>query len=274
MKNKGWISLHRQMQDHWLWEDKPFSKGQAWIDLLLSANHKENETIIGNTLINVKKGSFITSEVKLADKWGWSRKKVRAFLKLLESEQMLVKESTTRYTTVTIENYSHYQDAGTTKEQQKNSEGTSREHQRNTNNNDNNDNNERISSTTSSFSETEFEEIVKLYSENIELPNQLTGEWIMDMLKDYGFIWLKNAIIEANQAGKRFQKYIEGILTNWKTNGGMKLSKDKSNKVSSYPSKVTKIQQDEEYDEIFERMEKKANSYVWDEEAMEWISKD
>ena len=31
----GWIKVSRAIQEHWVWDEKPFSKGQAWIDLLL-----------------------------------------------------------------------------------------------------------------------------------------------------------------------------------------------------------------------------------------------
>jgi hypothetical protein len=42
---------------------------------------------MGNEVLNVQRGSFITSELKLMDRWGWSKSKVRAFLKLLEKEK-------------------------------------------------------------------------------------------------------------------------------------------------------------------------------------------
>ena len=77
---KGWISVHRQIWNSWVWDDKPFSKGQAWIDLLLMANHEDRKVLIGNQLIIVKRGSFITSIRKLCDRWGWSNTKVRSFL--------------------------------------------------------------------------------------------------------------------------------------------------------------------------------------------------
>lgn len=132
----GWVKIYRQIKQCWLYDDKPFDRTHAWIDLILSANHEEKKILLGNELIIVERGSFITSEVKLSAKWGWSRKKVRTFLGILESDKMLVKKSTTKYTSITIENYSVYQDIGTTKEQQKNSKGTSEEQQRNTNKND------------------------------------------------------------------------------------------------------------------------------------------
>jgi len=140
--SKGWISVHRQIWNSWVWDDKPFSKGQAWIDLLLLANHEPNKTLIGNQIIHVKRGELISSEVKLSERWGWSRKKTREFLKVLQSDGMITKKSTSKYTAITIVNYEIYQDVGTTKEQQKNSRGTAEEQQKNTNNNDNNVNND------------------------------------------------------------------------------------------------------------------------------------
>lgn len=139
---QGWISIHRQLQSHWLWEDKPFSRGQAWIDLLLLANHADNKFLFGNELIEVKAGSFITSERKLGERWGWSRKKVDNFLKLLEKDNMIVLEKNHQRTAINIVNYSDFQDCDIKKEPPKNHKKTTKEPQKNTNNNDNNDNNE------------------------------------------------------------------------------------------------------------------------------------
>lgn len=106
----GWIRLDRQIKNHWLWEEKPFDKKSAWIDLLLTANHEDKKFLLGNELIEAKRGEIVTSEVKLAERWGWSRKKVRIFFELLESDGMIVKKSDTRKTVLVIINYSKYQD--------------------------------------------------------------------------------------------------------------------------------------------------------------------
>ena len=34
--SKGWIKLHRSMFDNDLWTAEPFTKGQAWIDLIVT----------------------------------------------------------------------------------------------------------------------------------------------------------------------------------------------------------------------------------------------
>lgn len=134
---QGWISVHRQLEDHWLWEDKPYAKGQAWVDLLMLANHEDNKFLLGNELMEVKAGSFVTSISKLCKKWGWSNTKVVKFLDVLEAEKMIKRKSDTKKTVITIENYSVYQESKT-KKRRKNDAETMQKH---TNNNDNNENN-------------------------------------------------------------------------------------------------------------------------------------
>lgn len=142
MSKQGWISLHREIQKHWLWADKPFSKGQAWIDLLLLANHKDNKFLLGNELIEVKEGSFITSELKLMERWGWGNTKVRNFLKLLETDGMIVKKTTTKQSAITIVNYSVFQTLQSENKVPTKCKQSASKVRANTNNNDNNENNE------------------------------------------------------------------------------------------------------------------------------------
>lgn len=136
---QGWISIHRSIQDHYLWDDKPFSKGQAWIDMILMANHADNKFLLGNELVTVERGTFITSELKLMERWGWSKTKVRAFMQLLENDSMIVKKTDRKKTTITLVNYSVYQNLQTTEEPQKNHEQTANRPQKDTNNNENNE---------------------------------------------------------------------------------------------------------------------------------------
>lgn len=115
---EGWLKLYRSIQNHWLWEDKPFSRGQAFVDLLLMANHKDNKILFNGELIEIKRGSRITSLRQLSDAWGWSTTKVKKFLELLEKENMITVKSDNKKTLVTIENYGVYQEVGNTEETQ------------------------------------------------------------------------------------------------------------------------------------------------------------
>lgn len=134
-KDSGWFSIHRRIQDHWLWNERPFSKGQAWIDLILMADHKVKYVSLGGDKVRLQKGSVIASELFFEKRWGWSRSKIRRFLEMLENDSMVTKKSDNRKTVICIVNYSKYQDAGTTKKQPKNIQRSSGDHQRDTNNN-------------------------------------------------------------------------------------------------------------------------------------------
>ena len=115
MSHMGYIKLHRQIQDCWIWDnDEPYSKGQAWIDLLLMANHSDNKMYYEGNLTIVCRGQFLTSIYKLAERWKWDRKKVSKFLKLLENDEMVTTNRTTHGTTITIVNWDKYQVQGST----------------------------------------------------------------------------------------------------------------------------------------------------------------
>ena len=141
---EGYIKLHRQIEEHWIWSKKPFSPGQAWIDLLIRANHKEENTfVLGNEIIDAERGEVITSEKKLAIRWGWSRTKVRAFLNLLQNDSMIDKKTTNKKTTINICNYCVWQDSQTAKKPQKDRKRTAKRPQKDTIKNDKNDKNDK-----------------------------------------------------------------------------------------------------------------------------------
>lgn len=107
---QGFIKLHRKLQDCWIWKIKePFDKRSAWIDLLLEVNHTDTKMMFNGELIEIKRGQTMTSIRKLAEKWCWSYDKTMRYLKLLESDGMIRKESDNFRTLITVENYEVYQ---------------------------------------------------------------------------------------------------------------------------------------------------------------------
>lgn len=109
----GWVRLHRKIKKNPIWNIKPYSKGQAWMELIMSANHEPAQVILGNEILNIERGQFHTSELKLAGEWGWNRKTVHSYLNLLKKLKMVTTVGTTKGTTITIENYGEYQGEGT-----------------------------------------------------------------------------------------------------------------------------------------------------------------
>lgn len=117
MTNSGWICLHRKIIDNWIWEDP--EKLRAWLDILLMVNHEDKQIPFNGHIITVRRGEKLTSIKKLAERWGWNRKRVMRFLKLLEESEMCLTKRTANGTTIFVQNYGLYQDIfasdGTTK---------------------------------------------------------------------------------------------------------------------------------------------------------------
>ena len=207
----GWIKVHRQIKEHYLFKEKRvFSKFEAWMDILLMANHADNKFVLGNELIEVKKGQFITSELKLMSNWNWSKSKVRSFLSLLQKDSMIVLTTDKKKTTLTVVKYGDYQVSETTEKPQADHKRTTKRPQKDTNNNDKNDNNENndkknnIDERKLKFAET-LKDFVSIYGR--------------DMIKDFYDYWS-----EPNQSNTQFKKEmqrtwdLERRLRTWKKN--------------------------------------------------------
>ena len=143
----GWISLHRQLQNNWVWKEKPFSKGQAWVDILLECNHAENKILIKGKLLTVERGESLNSLKTWAKKWGWTIGKVRRFFELLQKDSMIELKNESISTRLTVCNYDNYQNEQHAHETQtkRTRHGDDTHTDTNNNvNNENNENNERV----------------------------------------------------------------------------------------------------------------------------------
>lgn len=116
-KKKGYILLWRSLQDLWLWNiDEPYDSRSAWIDLLMMANHEDKKVPYGKGFVIVKRGQKLTSQRKLAEKWHWTRNRVKRYLNTLQNDGMIYADTTRGDTTITIVNYDSFQVSPTTNE--------------------------------------------------------------------------------------------------------------------------------------------------------------
>ena len=119
MSQVGWIKLYRQITGNELWEDKPFARGQAWIDLLMMADSQDGECLYNGKIQSTHIGEVRTSILYLSKRWGWSRCKVTSFLDNLQEFRMVSKKSTPKSTTIFIENYAKFAQKSKDQKQQK-----------------------------------------------------------------------------------------------------------------------------------------------------------
>lgn len=111
MKN-GFIKLDREICEHALWKEKPFSPGQAWVSLIFKAKWRDDKEFVRGTLLKLKRGQILTSQSKLSEEWGWNRRTVSRFLKMLKSDDMVHIEVHSSFTVITVCNYVKYQSNG------------------------------------------------------------------------------------------------------------------------------------------------------------------
>lgn len=105
----SWIRLHRKLMDDPLYFAEPFSKMQAWIDLLLLANFADRVTFIRGNRVTIKRGQVAYSREWFSGRWRWSRGRVERFLSMLENDRKIVQRKSHIISIVTIVNYDFYQ---------------------------------------------------------------------------------------------------------------------------------------------------------------------
>ena len=104
----GWIKIYRELADHWL-AQHPEKLGW-WVLLLLKVAHEDKKVLVGNQMIELKRGQIIASLTYLADLWQTSKRTAERFVELLEKEQMLRRCVSRKVSIITICNYESYQE--------------------------------------------------------------------------------------------------------------------------------------------------------------------
>lgn len=113
----GWVKLHRTILDNPLWQEQPFSRGQAWVDMILLANNQTGTIHRRGIRITVRRGEIGYSLRELGRRWGWSLGKVQRFLDELKTDTQIDTRNDTENVSVTslirLINYEKYQSRDT-----------------------------------------------------------------------------------------------------------------------------------------------------------------
>lgn len=143
--DRGWISIYRKIQDSEIWSGEKFTKGQAWVDMILMANHKDKTFFIRGNEVKVKRGQIARAERTFCEKWGWSRGKVRRYFEWLETRHQIVQQKSKLISILTLVNYNKFQQNGTS---DSTTDGPQTVQQTDQNNNVNKDKNDKKDTIT------------------------------------------------------------------------------------------------------------------------------
>lgn len=206
----GWIAIDRCLLDSAIWNTgETFTKGQAWVDLLLLANYEDTYQFVGYDEIKVPRGSLLITLRELSARWRWSTSKTLSFLGFLEKQNMIEKNSSknanTKKTLISIVKYEDFQSG-------KNAKKTKTKHKPNTN-------------------QTQKENL--LYKETNKQINKGTiakqkyGEFQNVLLTDEEYGKLQQTIPNADNLIERLSAYIESTGKKYKSHYATLLNWDR-----------------------------------------------
>ena len=124
---RGYIRLWRAIEGNELWKEKPFSRAQAWIDLIMMARHEDGDIVTKRGFrIKAKRGDVLYGLEFLKHRWDWGKGKVVRFREYLLSQDMVRDVRSQRviadtrgktdpktdpkFNILNIQNYNKYQD--------------------------------------------------------------------------------------------------------------------------------------------------------------------
>lgn len=106
----GYISIHRKLKNHWIWNEKrKFSRAEAWIDILMTVNFANSKTVKYKNIYDVNRGECISSLQDWANRWRWNKSKVKYFFNVLEKDGMIEVLNEVKTTRLKVLNYDEYQ---------------------------------------------------------------------------------------------------------------------------------------------------------------------
>lgn len=104
----GWIKLQRDIMDHWIAQDNEYLA--VWVRMLAEANFSDRKSVINGALVEVKRGQLIFGLESYSEKTGVSVRRLRKLLELLESDRMIDRQKSNKFSLISIVNYAKHQD--------------------------------------------------------------------------------------------------------------------------------------------------------------------
>ncbi|MGD6879275.1 hypothetical protein [Bacillus infantis] len=132
---QGWIKLHRKIRANAIFNDHKLLR--LWLICLTEASHQERDQPVERTMVHLVPGQFITGRFAIFDMYNnglkpadrvKEPKTVYRWLEKLEMSGYLTIKKTTKYSVVTINNWSTYQESDQQKTNKRPSIGPTIDH--------------------------------------------------------------------------------------------------------------------------------------------------
>lgn len=105
----GWIRLHREVQDHWIYKDAEHLK--VWVEMLLRARYWDEPSmeLIEDQLVKIERGDFVYGRQKWSKRLGISEQRLRTLIrKMVQDDMIELVQKFNRFTIYKIKNYEKF----------------------------------------------------------------------------------------------------------------------------------------------------------------------
>lgn len=219
---QGYIKLHRRIQSNWIWKKKRiFSQAEAWIDILMEVQHSEKveKVSLGMAILDCHRGESLKSFETWGERWNWHKSKVRRFLTLLQSQNMIELKNEKITTRLKVLQYEEYQGERNTNETQVKHKRNASETQMKTDKNEKNVKNEKNINNIKIFESSKLQ-LIKIAKE--KYPDKNCVKAFDDMLE-----WAKMNGKTYKDWSLAYLKWVrEDRFNKYKIRGSVSVTKD------------------------------------------------
>jgi hypothetical protein len=112
----GWVKLHRSLSTSAIASKPDFLS--VWIHLLMDATHKPTSVLVGRQVVELEPGQMVFGRKVFSAKTGVSEAVIRSSLNALQTLQQITIKTTTKYSIISIVNWSKFQEEKPADDQQ------------------------------------------------------------------------------------------------------------------------------------------------------------
>lgn len=223
---QGWIKLHRKIRLNPIFNNLQLFR--LWVICLTEATHKPYDQLVGNQMVRLEQGQFVTGRFDLHGTYnrGLPKKEhvseytVWRWLKTLEEGDFLSINSSNKFSVVSITNWGLYQSSEQENEQQMSNKRSTNEQQMSTNKNVKNVKNDKNENNNTTTTGIEGPTPFSFYENNITVTiGSMIQQDIIQWCEAMGDSIVLEAMKRAVTSEKRNWKYITAILNNWYEKG-------------------------------------------------------
>jgi len=206
-------------------ERRKFSKFEAWIDILMEVQHKDEpqQIIIGNKVLSCNKGESLKSVGTWASRWRWTNSKVKRFFKTLQKSKQIELKNESITTRLKVCNYEIYNDKRTANEPQADRMRTGCGPDADTDNNVKNDKNGNNTAINADALQTHCvsnaSKVKKKHLDSVFLSDEeyrILGEKLGDINRKK---YIENLDCYIGSKGKKYKSHYKTILAWWHKDG-------------------------------------------------------